>query len=164
MQGMGLCRRALAGWSKELKVVVPPEGPSWGTSPQPSTNMHLIQQHMCRCGGSRCSALKQQSIQVLSGKCGANRALSLFIVNIALGMKRLSMKIIHTHLCTCIHTVYTPPNHSLTATTCLNWEPHLLLQDLALNFFFWKGNTTLQTNSNINIWHIFKYEGWCYKH
>lgn len=108
-------------------------------------------------------SLKQQSIQVLSGKCGANRALSLFIVNIALGMKRLSTKIIHTHLCTCIHTVYTPPNHSLTATTCLNWEPHLLLQDLALNFFFWKGNTTLQTNSNINIWHIFKYEGWCYK-
>lgn len=112
MQDMGLCRRALAGWSKELEAGVPPEGRSWDTSPQPFTNMHLIQQHTRRCSGLRCSALKQQSLQVLGDKHGASRALWLFIVNIALGMKGISMKIIYIYVSTYIHTVYTPPNFS----------------------------------------------------
>lgn len=73
--GHGSMQESSCGWPKELQVGVPPEGLSWGTSPQPSTNIHLTKQHTCRWSGSRCSALKQQSFQVLGDKRGASRDL-----------------------------------------------------------------------------------------
>lgn len=58
VQDMGPCRKALAGWSKELEVGVPPEGVAWGTFPQPSTSMHLMEVHTIRGSHSGCWTAK----------------------------------------------------------------------------------------------------------